>query len=185
MTVGDVRLWLEDKTVSRNISDDSVYGAASSSARRTGLDHHIQTVLNHFIRKTRCTRTVDDFTMESAQYQFDTSLEIPAFRSDLLLDCWIDGQDPVACVDDSVVRRLRADDPREGCPTHIGFVTPTEFIADGDRVVVLSTCAFRHRGSGKVAESPKADVYRFRDGQIVEFFEFFDTAAAFAATRSD
>jgi ketosteroid isomerase-like protein len=61
--------------------------------------------------------------------------------------------------------------------------TPEEFVAQGDRVVVLSTVAFRFRKTGKVAESPKADVFRFRDGLIVEFFEFFDTAAAFAATR--
>ena len=63
--------------------------------------------------------------------------------------------------------------------------TPEEFIAQGDRVVVLSSVAFRHRGTGKVAESPKADVYRFRDGLIVEFFEFFDTARALAAARPD
>jgi ketosteroid isomerase-like protein len=63
--------------------------------------------------------------------------------------------------------------------------TPAEFIAQGDRVVVLSTCAFRHRQTGKVAESPKADVFRFRGGRIVEFFEFFDTARALAATRPD
>jgi hypothetical protein len=60
-----------------------------------------------------------------------------------------------------------------------------EFIAQGDRVVVLSLVAFRYRKTGKVAESPKADVFRFRDGKIIEFFEFFDTAGALAATRPD
>jgi ketosteroid isomerase-like protein len=63
--------------------------------------------------------------------------------------------------------------------------TPTEFIADGDRVVVLSTCAFRYRKTGKAAESPKADVFRFRDGLISECFEFFDSATVLAATRPD
>ena len=63
--------------------------------------------------------------------------------------------------------------------------TPAEFIASGDRVVVLSRVAFRFRKTGKVAESPKADVFRFRDGLIVECAEFFDTAGAFAATRPD
>jgi ketosteroid isomerase-like protein len=63
--------------------------------------------------------------------------------------------------------------------------TPTEFIAQGDRVVVLSDVSFRHRKTGKVVESPKADVFRFRDGRIVECFEFFDTAKALAATRPD
>ena len=52
-----------------------------------------------------------------------------------------------------------------------------------DRVVVLSRVAFRHRGTGKVAESPKADIFRLRDGKVVEFLEFFDTAAALAATQ--
>ncbi len=63
--------------------------------------------------------------------------------------------------------------------------TADEFIARDDRVVVLSLVAFRYRATGKVASSPKADVFRFRDGMIVEFFEFFDTAAALAATRPD
>jgi ketosteroid isomerase-like protein len=63
--------------------------------------------------------------------------------------------------------------------------TPGEFIAAGDRVVVLSAVAFRFRKTGKVAESPKADVFRFRDGKIVEFVEFFDTARAFAAAQPD
>jgi ketosteroid isomerase-like protein len=63
--------------------------------------------------------------------------------------------------------------------------TPVEYIAEADRVVVLIRCAFRSRLTGKVAESPKADVFRFRDGKVVEVFEFFDTAAAAAATRPD
>lgn len=63
--------------------------------------------------------------------------------------------------------------------------TADEFIAAGDRVVVLSRVAFRFRATGKVASSPKADVFRFRDGKVVEFFEFFDTAAAFAATKAE
>lgn len=62
---------------------------------------------------------------------------------------------------------------------------PEEFIADADRVVVLSHWALRSRRTGKVAKSPKADVFRFRDGKIVEFFEYFDTAAALAAMKPD
>lgn len=63
--------------------------------------------------------------------------------------------------------------------------TPEEFIAQGDRVVMLGRCAFRSRLTGKTAESPKADVYRFRDGRIVEFFDFYDTAAAYVAGQLD
>jgi ketosteroid isomerase-like protein len=65
------------------------------------------------------------------------------------------------------------------------YFTPEEFIADRDRVVVLSRCAYRSRLTGKVAESPKVDIFRFRDGKIVEVSEFFDTAAAVAATLPD
>lgn len=61
--------------------------------------------------------------------------------------------------------------------------TPEEYVAQGDRVVVLSTVAFRFKKTGVVVESPKADIFRFRGGRIVEFFEFFDTARALAATR--
>lgn len=62
---------------------------------------------------------------------------------------------------------------------------PSDFIVDGDRAVVLIRCSYRFRATGKVAVSPKADFFRFKDGKIVEFFEYFDTAAAFAATRPD
>lgn len=58
-----------------------------------------------------------------------------------------------------------------------------EYIAQGDRVVALSRCAFRHRRTGRTVETDKADVVRLRDGKIVEFLEFFDTAAAEAAGR--
>ena len=61
--------------------------------------------------------------------------------------------------------------------------TPTEFIEQGDRVVVLGSCAFAFRKTGAVVESPKCDVFLFRNGLVVDFFEFFDTATAFAATR--
>jgi uncharacterized protein len=53
-----------------------------------------------------------------------------------------------------------------------------EYIAQGDRVVALGSCSFKHRKTGKVLETPKADFHRFRDGKICEFFEFYDTARA-------
>ncbi|MEJ8856857.1 nuclear transport factor 2 family protein [Variovorax robiniae] len=57
-----------------------------------------------------------------------------------------------------------------------------EFIAQGDRVVMLGACRWRHRKTGKVVDSPKADVLRMRDGKLVDFMEFYDTAQAIAAT---
>jgi ketosteroid isomerase-like protein len=41
------------------------------------------------------------------------------------------------------------------------------------------------RKTGKTAECPKADFFRFRDGFIVEFYELFDSARALTATRED
>ncbi|MBJ2157319.1 nuclear transport factor 2 family protein [Variovorax sp. IB41] len=58
-----------------------------------------------------------------------------------------------------------------------------EFIAQGDRVVMLGSCEWAHRQTGKAVKTPKADVVRFRDGKIVEFMEYYDTAAVSAATR--
>jgi len=59
-----------------------------------------------------------------------------------------------------------------------------DFIAQGERVVVLSRCSFRHRVTGKVVETDKADVVRIRDGRIVGFYEYFDTAGVAGATRA-
>lgn len=56
-----------------------------------------------------------------------------------------------------------------------------ELICDGDRVAMLGRCAWRNRRTGKVAESLKADFFRFENGRIVEFTELFDTAGAVAA----
>ena len=58
-----------------------------------------------------------------------------------------------------------------------------DFIADGDRVAVVGRCAWRYRDTGKTAESPVVTIWRFRDGKVVEFMEFYDTAKAFAAAR--
>lgn len=56
-----------------------------------------------------------------------------------------------------------------------------EYIAEGDRVVALGHCAWRFRATGKTAESPLAHIWRFRDGLVVDYFEFYDTATAFTA----
>ena|SRR5688572_15658760 len=59
--------------------------------------------------------------------------------------------------------------------------TPQEFIADGDRVVVLSRCAWRSRKTGKSIETPKADFFLFKNGKIVDFMEFYDTHRCISA----
>ena len=106
--------------------------------------------------------------------------------------------------DDMVIRSLGEENPRLdfaksrqgkseaqqyfaelGSSWELVYFNPEDFIAQDDRVVVLSRVAFKSRITGKVAQSPKADIFRFRDGKIVEFLEFFDTAAAAAATQGD
>jgi ketosteroid isomerase-like protein len=61
--------------------------------------------------------------------------------------------------------------------------TPEEFIVDGERVVMIGRCAFRHRRTGKTVDTPKCDVWHFRGGQAVDFLEFYDTAQILEATR--
>ena len=56
-----------------------------------------------------------------------------------------------------------------------------EYIAQGDRVIALCQVSFKHKKTGKTLNTPKADVHKFRDGKICEFFEFYDTAGALAA----
>jgi ketosteroid isomerase-like protein len=65
------------------------------------------------------------------------------------------------------------------------FFHADEYIGHGDRVVMVGRCAWKHRHTGKVAESPIAHVWRFADGKATDFYEFFDTARAFAAARGD
>ena len=52
-------------------------------------------------------------------------------------------------------------------------------------MVASSQVAFRSRATGKVVTSRKADVFRFRNGLLVEVIEFFDTNAAAVANRPD
>jgi ketosteroid isomerase-like protein len=63
--------------------------------------------------------------------------------------------------------------------------TPEVFLVDGDRVAVFGKCAYRNRKTGKTAESHIANLWKFRDGHAVEYFEMYDTARAFAAATPD
>lgn len=58
-----------------------------------------------------------------------------------------------------------------------------EFIAQGDRVAAVGSCTWRFKRTDRVVTSPKLDLWRFRAGKATAFFEFFDTHAAFAATK--
>ncbi len=57
-----------------------------------------------------------------------------------------------------------------------------EYIAQRDRVVVMGVVSWRNRNTEKIVETKKVDVFRLRDGMIVEFCEYYDTAKAIAAS---
>jgi uncharacterized protein len=56
-----------------------------------------------------------------------------------------------------------------------------DFIADGDWIAMRGSTAWRNRATGRTVDTPKADFWKFKNGKIVEFHEFYDTAALFAA----
>ena len=55
---------------------------------------------------------------------------------------------------------------------------PTEFIAEGDKVVVLGKFTATIKATGKTFSSEWVHVTTVMDGKITGFQEFFDTAAA-------
>ena len=55
---------------------------------------------------------------------------------------------------------------------------PLEFIAEGDKVVVLGESEATVRSTGKTYQTDWVHVFHVQDGKIKEFREFFDNAAA-------
>ena len=58
---------------------------------------------------------------------------------------------------------------------------PKEFIAQGDTVVALGRYRWRVKPTGREFEGDWAHVFTLRDGRIVRFREYTDTAAAITA----
>lgn len=58
---------------------------------------------------------------------------------------------------------------------------PSEFVAQGDLVVVLGSETARARSTGVVLELDWVHVFTVRNGMVVAFQEHFDTAAVVAA----
>ncbi len=65
------------------------------------------------------------------------------------------------------------------------FYRIDEYVAQGDRVVAIGATAWRNKLTGKVADTPKIDVWRMKEGKVVEFAEFYDTARLIAAATPD
>lgn len=55
-----------------------------------------------------------------------------------------------------------------------------QFVADGEYgedVVMIGRCAWRHRWTGTIVDSPKIDIWRFEFGKATRFTEMFDSLA--------
>lgn len=61
--------------------------------------------------------------------------------------------------------------------------TMEEYIAQGDVVVARGSTAWTCKKTGKTAETPKINFWRFKDGKAVEYYEYFDTNCVVEATR--
>ncbi|MEO0695470.1 MAG: nuclear transport factor 2 family protein [Pseudomonadota bacterium] len=55
--------------------------------------------------------------------------------------------------------------------------TVDDFIADGNKICVLCSTAWVNKATGKKVETPKVDLWEFKDRKAISFFEFYDTAA--------
>jgi uncharacterized protein len=53
---------------------------------------------------------------------------------------------------------------------------PEEFIAQGDKVVVLGHFTMRIKSTGREFSSDWAHVWTVQDGQVSDFYEYVDTA---------
>ena len=63
------------------------------------------------------------------------------------------------------------------------FYKAIEFIVAGNYVLMLGRCSFAHKATAKAFETPKADLWCFSNGKVIEFFEYYDTAAVLATTH--
>jgi ketosteroid isomerase-like protein len=67
-----------------------------------------------------------------------------------------------------------------------GFVvTPATYLPSGDRVVVMGRYTGTHRGTGEALDAQFAHVFTVRNGQVVHFQQYTDTAQWMDVTRPD
>ena len=60
---------------------------------------------------------------------------------------------------------------------------PKEFIAQGDRVVVLGEDTSRVKATGKTIDSEWAHAFTLKNGVVIRFHEYIDTSAVVAELR--
>jgi ketosteroid isomerase-like protein len=62
---------------------------------------------------------------------------------------------------------------------------PREFIAEGDKVVVIGQATWQVKATGRSFDTPWVHVFTMRDGKIASFEAFGDTAAGERAFRPE
>jgi ketosteroid isomerase-like protein len=61
---------------------------------------------------------------------------------------------------------------------------PSTFVADADRVIVLGEYTGRFKPTGAVISEPWAHAFTLRDGKIIRFQEYTDTASVVAQAQA-
>jgi ketosteroid isomerase-like protein len=108
---------------------------------------------------------------------------IDVFADDIEFGSLADGADPVAFTAPAKGKeQMRG--YFNGLLTDWSMIhyTIDHMIAEGDRIAAVGSTAWIFKATGKKVETRKVDVWRFKDGRVVEFYEYFDTAKLFAAT---
>jgi uncharacterized protein len=62
-------------------------------------------------------------------------------------------------------------------------LTITDYVASGDTVVTLGRYTATAKASGRKVDTPIAHYWKFRDGKVVRYVGFFNTAAAIEALQ--
>jgi uncharacterized protein len=55
--------------------------------------------------------------------------------------------------------------------------TVDRYVCQGDTVVAIGSTGWHNPVSGKKFDTPKVDIWRFKDGKAIAFFEYYDTAS--------
>lgn len=55
--------------------------------------------------------------------------------------------------------------------------TVERYVCQDDTVVAICSTGWHNRATGKAFDTPKVDVWRFKRGKAVAYFEYYDTAA--------
>lgn len=63
--------------------------------------------------------------------------------------------------------------------------TVERYVSQDDTIVMVGSTAWRHRRTGRRIETPKVDVWRFKNGKAIAFHEYYDTADLFDTAGSD